>query len=410
MSIAAGSHADPTIRVSIRAFSKDRHGAMSAAVHATATKPIFGNFRRYYHIRNPASAPVSTNDTESIHPALSVDSRVASILAFLRRAGSSDEVDFVPIRDVLDIGCNSGKVTIQLAQTLPCVARAAAPLNITGVDIDPFLVAEAKENAATARSLYWRARDHGRVTENPVTSAALPSSAHLPTDAVSFPSVFPALFGKIQQPGRARPDARPSKRAKHASDLPFDVTSQLQPPQLEFLAAEWVTLGKADLYLNAAYEPLDQAALKQRDGKGYDMVLALSLTKWIHIHHGDAGLLRFFARISRCLRPGGILILERQEWKSYDAARGMSKEMRAKVKALRVRPEGDFDWMLESIGLSFVEKIGVGIGTGFKRPLEVFKKPALAASPDKLVFVQTCLSVTSESYSPFLLPWVTRPP
>lgn len=49
----------------------------------------------------------------------------------------------------------------------------------------------------------------------------------------------------------------------------------------------------------------------------YDFVLALSITKWIHLNHGDDGLKRFFKKIFLNLKPGGCLLLEPQSWSSY---------------------------------------------------------------------------------------------
>ena len=49
----------------------------------------------------------------------------------------------------------------------------------------------------------------------------------------------------------------------------------------------------------------------------YDTILALSLTKWIHLNWGDAGIKRFFRRIYNHLRPGGRLVLEPQPFGSY---------------------------------------------------------------------------------------------
>lgn len=62
---------------------------------------------------------------------------------------------------------------------------------------------------------------------------------------------------------------------------------------------------------------LDRDELVDAQRPEYDVVLCLSLTKWVQLNWGDEGLKRMFRRIYRHLRPGGILVLEPQPWSSY---------------------------------------------------------------------------------------------
>ena len=68
--------------------------------------------------------------------------------------------------------------------------------------------------------------------------------------------------------------------------------------------------------LQGDYVPSSEADLCRQCAE-YDVILALSVTKWIHLTHGDAGLRQAFRRMYLQLRPGGKLVLEAQPWASY---------------------------------------------------------------------------------------------
>ncbi|KAI0082433.1 Bin3-domain-containing protein [Panus rudis PR-1116 ss-1] len=274
--------------------------------------PIYGNYHSYYNkrpfVRDPRLALLPRN--------YFLDARV------------------------LDVGCNEGAVTCEIAQIWG--AR-----RVIGVDIDDSLIRSAWKRRRTVWSL-----------QRPVD--ATPTIATMEVHSVGtkrkrdskcegnlttgldygtsnyFPDSVEHMFGPLPiPPQEGNPD-----------EFPHNVV---------FKTADWVSQGLPD------------------DAEGYDVVVAFSLTKWIHLNAGDAGLMQFFRRVHAVLRPSGKFVLEPQGWETYAKAKRMHPRLKANAKALKMHPD-DFDEFLQQIGFSPVETLGkVGQG-GFHRPVHLYSK------------------------------------
>jgi 7SK snRNA methylphosphate capping enzyme len=85
----------------------------------------------------------------------------------------------------------------------------------------------------------------------------------------------------------------------------------------------------------------------------YDVVLAMSVIKWIHLEHLDKGLVHFFRKCSASLVPGGHLVIELQTWDSYEKAirPNHAPHFAENFQKLQQRPETSFTGLLKEQGL-----------------------------------------------------------
>ncbi|KAH7408697.1 S-adenosyl-L-methionine-dependent methyltransferase [Phaeosphaeria sp. MPI-PUGE-AT-0046c] len=213
----------------------------------------------------------------------------------------------------LDIGCNAGGVSCQLAFDY----HAAS---VTGVDIDKILVGQAKNLLALRAS---RVR---------------PPTQHTERSVDWFPMSAVLKYGYIE----------PDSQSSRGSIPPI---ASLQWPRVSFYAADWAT---------------------DRDSTGfYDVILALSVIKWIHLEHLDQGLKSFFAKCVTSLAPGGHLVVELQTWESYEKAVRPNKapHFLPNFKQLQYRPETSFDQLLADQGLVLCAS-----SDALKRPIKIYRK------------------------------------
>ncbi|XP_072114400.1 7SK snRNA methylphosphate capping enzyme-like isoform X1 [Mobula birostris] len=231
----------------------------------------YGNYTKYYGYRNPDRGD---------------DPRLAVLRA-----------DWFRGKDILDLGCNSGHLTLRIARDL-------RPARIVGVDIDGGLVHSARRNIR--HYLSEEARAPGRR--------------------------FPVSLAKCKGPIAAPPVALDCQTVP---GFPNNVT---------FVQGNYV---------------LEKDELLETQRPEYDVILCLSLTKWIHLNWGDDGLKRMFKRIYRHLRPGGIFILEPQPWSSYGKRRKLTETIYRNYYKIIFKPDQFTSYLLSpEVGFSSYELVG----------------------------------------------------
>ncbi|KAF2801706.1 S-adenosyl-L-methionine-dependent methyltransferase [Mytilinidion resinicola] len=210
----------------------------------------FGNYKSYYtHFRSPVSP----------------DTRLTQLSTFITGG-----------KRILDLGCNSGKLTLELASHF-------AASEVVGVDLDLFLIEQAEKAKSSEKQEAAR--------------------------KVTF-----ELFD-------------------FASTIPF---------------------------VGAAAE-ID-----------WDVVLLLSVIKWVHLNTSDQVLIDLFMHLFTILKSGGYLVIEPQDWTNYKRAVKKCPSLKENFKKLRLRPP--FDDVLKSQGWEEVdgwERDEVG----FERSVRVWRKP-----------------------------------
>ncbi|KAG1837378.1 Bicoid-interacting protein 3-domain-containing protein, partial [Suillus subalutaceus] len=102
----------------------------------------------------------------------------------------------------------------------------------------------------------------------------------------------------------------------------------------------------------------------------YDIVLGFSISKWIHLNNKDEGLQEFFSRVHRCLKVGGVFVLEPQPWDTYSKARRMSETLKenANIYNSVQMALGNYWRSSDLVMVSVSGSLGKG---GFRRPVDL---------------------------------------
>ncbi|KAJ8920172.1 hypothetical protein NQ315_011833 [Exocentrus adspersus] len=270
----------------------------------------YGNYNRYYGYRNPNNEMDHRLRVFTHHPSLFEG------------------------KDILDIGCNIGHITLS-------VARDFGARSVTGIDIDQKLISIARKNI----------KHYVKTVESPRPDEAQVARVSAAKSSEFFPISMPILYGAIDIPGfHDKPKGR---------GFPNNVTFK---------------------QCNYVLEDDNLLALEQPQ---FDVILCLSITKWIHMNWGDNGLKQAFRRMYAQLRPGGKLILEPQNWKSYKNKRKLTETIFRNYKAIEFFPQKFSEYLLSpAVGFAKSEILGYPPhqSKGFGRPIQVFTKSTMFPS------------------------------
>ncbi|KAJ1302145.1 hypothetical protein OPQ81_000973 [Rhizoctonia solani] len=232
---------------------------------------------------------------------------------------------------VLDVGCNEGWVTCEIASQYEAQ-------EVIGVDIDAELVSRAWRHRREVWSLQFP-RTTSRPTPFDKEKEEYPGYQE---NGTYFPECFPSLFGPVPIP------------SQHSAF----------PNNVSFHQSDWANQGCTT------------------DEPGYNVVVAFSVSKWIHVHGGDEGIKRFFSRVRDVLATcatdtlPGIFVLEAQPWSGYHSAMRKANlhrptEQRT-LENLKLNPD-DFSCVLSELGFSRPQCAGVVGEGGFKRPIHIYE-------------------------------------
>ncbi|KAF5383207.1 hypothetical protein D9615_004959 [Tricholomella constricta] len=275
------------------------------ATPSTWTVPIHGNYHGYYSKR-----PSVRDPRLALLP--------PSIFAAAR---------------VLDVGCNEGWVTCEIAQSW-------GAHKVVGVDIDDSLIRSAWRRRRTVWSLQ-EPREKAQAAPSTDSRKRRRESSEILPSIQPKPEYFPMSceheFGSLPIP--------PSDiRGRHSF-----------PHNLSFRTADWTSTDIPE------------------DAERYNVVVAFSISKWIHLNGGDETLKLFFQRVYDVLEPGGRFVLEPQAWETYAKAKRMDERLKANAKKLQIRPD-DFGTILSEIGFGPPQHFGITGEGGFRRPVDLYTK------------------------------------
>ncbi|KAI5710154.1 hypothetical protein M8J75_006149 [Diaphorina citri] len=278
-------------------------------------------------------------------------------------------------KDVLDIGCNIGHITLT-------VARDFNANSIVGLDIDKHLIKVARTNI----------KHYVTCKNSPLDDHEGREECEKLTPVSTFPGPFPT---EQEERGEfKKPYANISNVVLSKSDDKKDkegIDEAPVNPDVFFPISMPIVYGGIDVpgipsklsnqfphnvsFVQGNYV-LDSDFLLNMEQAQFDVILCLSVTKWFHLNWGDSGIKRVFMRMYAQLREGGVLILEPQGFQSYKKKRKLTDTIWRNFQAIEFFPHHFTEYLLSEVGFTKCETLGSPLhpSKGFQRPIKMFTK------------------------------------
>ncbi|XP_063378178.1 7SK snRNA methylphosphate capping enzyme bin3-like [Cydia fagiglandana] len=322
--------------------------------HPKNTKYQYGNYDRYYGYRN-------------LNAMMDVRLQVFEMHRHLFQN-----------KDVLDIGCNVGHVSIAVARTLG--ARS-----VVGIDIDPVLIGRARKNLKSFVPVPAESKteddkkaemdddkkDCDKCTEEKCTDCS--TSAPKPADEKTGEDKKEGKnTRKVKKPRKNRKAGKQEQRCY----FPMSMSMLYGPLCSASLEPTPPVFPHNVTFKQGNYVPREDTPLGSESPQ-FDLILCLSTTKWLHLNWGDAGLKRAFRRMFADLRPGGKLVIEAQNWASYKRKKRLTQTIYENFNAIEMTPQKFREFLLSpEVGFSKCAVLGVPqhASKGFRRPIQLYIK------------------------------------
>ncbi|KAG9269416.1 7SK snRNA methylphosphate capping enzyme-like [Astyanax mexicanus] len=286
-------------------------------------------------------------------------------------------------KKVLDIGCNVGHLTL-------AIAKHWSPAHILGLDIDGRLVHAARQNLRHFLSELQRQEvqrgcvGHGEARGDKVQEEKQQQqedrteSTNRHTNTREIPEDNSKRKACEGQVGGQGSELIPLMKLQLELLRPFPVSFRLCRGPIAAPPLQPHTPGLFPnnvSFMKGNYVPESEAGVMSQRAE-YDVILCLSVTKWVHLNWGDLGLQRLFKRAYRHLTPGGVFLLEAQPWSSYSKRKRLTETTFRNYNSIRLRPDQFSTYLTSEVGFTSYELISTpnSCPKGLQRPIYLFHK------------------------------------